>query len=258
MEDLCEKFNNNLKIEEDENIIKIQKIVRGYNIRKNMKVLSQILLDDIKYLDIDLLKIYIKNYMTKERLEYYSSTSSKNFELETGFSEYWIAKITKGKRIGEGNCPMDVITKNNDIIDVMCLCLNGNYTNEKSIMQNFGSSGNNLDELFKKNIDKALKLYIERYYEKINICIKKYNSKNVFYYIFISTNKNIYLSIFKINIKYIYNIIGYNITKQEKSINFGNFVDNNLGVTKLYKSKKRMELRLHRSVLELNNTILLY
>jgi len=71
-------------------------------------------------------------------------------------------------------------------------------------------------------------------------------------------SKNIYLSIFKINIKYIYNIIGYNITKQQKSINFGNFVDNNLGITKLYKSKKRMELRLHKNVLNLNNTIKLY
>ena len=56
-----------------------------------MKVLYPISLNTINYLNVDLLKEMIKNYMSQERLEYYSSTNSKNLELESGFSEYWIA-----------------------------------------------------------------------------------------------------------------------------------------------------------------------
>jgi hypothetical protein len=224
-----------------------------------MKVLYPISLNTINYLNVDLLKEMIKNYMSQERLEYYSSTNSKNLELESGFSEYWIAKATNGKRIGDGNCPVDIITNTGDIIDVMCLCLNNNYTNEKSIIQNFANGGNNLDELFEKNkISKAINIYTEHYFNKINKCIQEYNTKNIYYYTFISTSTNIYLSIFKLNVKNIYNIKELNISKKCKSINCYNFIDDNYGTTKLYKSKKRLELRLHKNVLTLNNTIKLY
>ena len=239
----------------NKNIIKIQKNWRGFNIR-NHHILSPV---DPHKLDIDynLLKKYVQEYISPRR-EYYNETHSNNLELESGFSEWWIKKASNGKKIGEGNCPMDVVTNDNNAIDCMCLCLNGSMTNEKSIMQNFNKSGNDLDSFFSsKNDDGAISLFINDYVGKIkNFSIKnKISLDKMYYTIFISTKENIYLSCFKINIQFTRNIKTCGFTKQCKSINIKNFINNDYGNVKLYKSKKRLELRISKNVLNNFNTI---
>jgi len=239
-------------------IIKIQSWWRGIIIRHKSILIPANPNDiDINY---DLLKIYIKTYIDT-RQEYYNDTNTNNLELEAGFSEWWIKKASYGRKIGDGNCPMDVITKNNKAIDTMCLCLNGNQTNEKSIMQNFNISGNNLDNFFiEKKENEATKLYMKDYIKKIIKFAVDYNiSKNDLYYcIFISTNKNVFLSIYKINIYSILFVKSDGFTKQLKSIKLKNFIDEKDGNVKLYKSKKRLELRINKDVLNNFNTIKLY
>ena len=49
----------------------------------------------------------------------------------------------------------------------MCLCINGNMSNEKSIIQNFTNSGNNLDDYFNnKKFDDAIKIFLNEYRKK--------------------------------------------------------------------------------------------
>jgi hypothetical protein len=93
------------------------KLVR-HNYKKN--IFNNYILTPINYnkLDIDykLLKDYLKKYITP-RIEYYKETNTQNLELESGFSEWWIKKSSDGIKIGDGNSPMDVITKKNNAID---------------------------------------------------------------------------------------------------------------------------------------------
>jgi hypothetical protein len=246
---------NNINLKK---LIKIQKIWRGYLVR-HINILTPVNPGELD-INFDLLSKYIKDYINP-RKEYYNDSNSNNLELESGFSEWWIKKASNGKKIGDGNCPMDVITGSGKAIDAMCLCINGSMSNEKSIMQNFNKSGNELDNYFlDKNENGAISLYINDYINKIkNFSLTNKISLNRLYYaIFISTSENIYLSCFKINIGFIKNIKTDGFTKQSKSIKIRNFIDEKYGNVKLYKSKKRLELRISRNVLNNFNTIKLY
>jgi len=241
-------------------------MVNFRKLNKNIKlvkknIFNNYILTPINYnkLDIDytILKNYLKKYI-EPRIEYYRETNTQNLELESGFSEWWIKKSSNGIRIGDGNSPMDVITKKNNAIDTMCLCMNNNISNEKSIMQNFGSTGNNLDLYFNtKNDIKVIRMFIKDYIDKIkNFSIKnKVPLTKLYYCIFISTKTNVYLSCFKININNIIYIKSHGFTKSMKSINIKNFINDKYGNVKLYKSKKRLELRIKKDVINSFNTI---
>lgn len=238
-------------------LTKLPGIVRGHFAR-NSKVLEPVNIKELN-LDVTKLKGYLQTYLSAERLSYYSETSTQNLELESGFSEWWVANATNGIRIGEGHCPVDVLTGNKSGIDVMCVCLNGNQTNEKSIMQNFSNSGENLDIYFSDGRWKeAMALYIKDYNKKIQHFCKQYNSDKLYYLVFISTNQHVYASSFKININALANIRETGVTPQKKSLNCMNFIDSKYGTTKLYKSKKRLELRFNKNILHCDNTIELY
>lgn len=219
-----------------------QSILRRIICDKNKPVL----IPTLPIVDIETLKESIDIYMSNDRLDYYESTKLGNLELESGFSEYWIAKASDGERIGNGNHPVDVKTNDGKMIDVMCLCLNGNYTNEKSVIQKFKSTGINLDNNF---TNEALSKFMQDYSDKLS----KIN-EDIYYVVLISTNQHVYMSTFKLRKEYIKNIIATKIIS--KSIMCKNFT--HIGQTKLYKSKKRFEVRFHRDILECFNTIQVY
>ena len=86
-------------------------------------------------LNIMLLRQLLKNYI-EPRISLYEEMNRPIF-LEDEFTEHYIAKATNGKVIGKGNCGMDVITENNEGIDVMAVIMNKYISNEKSLMQKF-------------------------------------------------------------------------------------------------------------------------
>ena len=172
--------------------------------------------------------------------------------------EFITSKCVNGVRVGEGHCPIDVV-KDDKGIDVLCVCLNGVQTNEKSLTQNFKDSSNELENLFRENnTEGAINLYKKIWYSKLCDAKKNYNLTKLYYLGFISTNKSIFISVFKINLNAILNIKNLGFTKQEKSINFKNVIEDKYGTTKLYKSKKRMEIRFHKNILDCYNTIEVY
>lgn len=200
-------------------------------------------------INIKRLKKEVKEYISyrKEYYEYHDS----NLEIESIFSEWWVQKVSNGIKIGDGNMSIDIITKDNDGVDVVSVCLNGNMSNEKSIMQNFKESGNLLDLYFNNGEDeKAIELFKTDYITKIRDTINKYELNNIYYSIFISTKTNIYFSCLKINIANIANVKSNGFTKNRKSIYTKNFINSDYGKVTLYKSKKRLELRLNKNILE--------
>jgi hypothetical protein len=141
----------------------------------------------------------------------------------------------------------------------MCLSCNSKFINEKSIMQNFQESGNNLDNLFnEKKYKDILSLYKKDYIKKIKNAIQKYKLENIYYLIFISIGKNIYMSLFKLNIENIINFTYTKLTTGNKSLICINFIDNKYGNTKIYKSKKRLELKFNKSICFDSNSIKIY
>ena len=233
---------------------KIQAWWRGFSLRKK-PMLEPCNINEIG-INVPQLKEYLeKNYLTPTRREYYQSTSTQNLNLEDGFMEFITSKCINGVRVGEGHCPIDVV-KDDKGIDVLCVCLNGKQTNEKSIMQNFSKCGNNLDTLFDTcKYQEALSLFTKEYYKKLFNAKKTKKIRKLYYLAFISTDVNVYMSVFKINLECILNIKYENIKKKKKSIKFKGFIDDKFGITTLFKSKKRLEIRLNKDILNCYNTI---
>ena len=234
--------------------IKIQACWRGYNFR-NKNILEPCNIFELGINIQELIECLKKDYLTNGRMEYYKSTATQNLNLEDGFMEFITAKCINGIRVGEGHCPIDVL-KDEKGIDVLCVCLNGAQTNEKSIMQNFSKCGNNLDTLFDTcRYQEALSLFTKEYYKKLLKAKTKKKITKLYYLAFISTDVNVYMSVFKINLECILNIKYENISKQKKSIKFKGFINDKFGITTLFKSKKRLEIRLNKDILKCYNTI---
>lgn len=209
-------------------------------------------------LDISQLKKNIGEYLSPNRIKYYQSTNTVNLVLEDGYMEYLTALAIGGKRVGAGHCAVDIVGDGIGI-DVLCVCLTGNESNEKSLTQNFKESKAELEEFFKENKpEDAIKLYKKIWFTKLNEAKKNNNLTQIYYVGFISTKKCVYMSVFKINVDAILNIKNLGFTKQLKSINFENVIDEKYGKTKLYESKKRMEIRFNKNILECDNTIEIY
>jgi hypothetical protein len=248
------KMNNCDYLKKHSSAIKIQSCWRGVKFRIK-KVLEPCNISEIGINEQKLQKCLTDDYLTPGRMEYYKSTSTQNLRLEDGFMEFITAKcIDDGCCVGEGNCQVDVV-KGDIGIDVLCVCLNGTQTNEKSIMQNFTSCGNNLDNLFENNPEEALDVFKKEFNKKLLNVKKNKKLSKLYYCAFISTDVNVYMSVFKINLECTSNIKYENITKQKKSIKFKGFIDEKFGVSTLFKSKKRLELRLNKNILDCYNTI---
>ncbi len=212
-------------------------------------------------LNIEKMKDNITKYILP-RESYYRKKNRALF-IEDEFSEYFTADATNGTEIGSGSCGMDVKTGENQGIDAMCVIMNKNQSNEKSLIQNFKTSGADLDTLFKEKKDEdALKLYISQYSKKLEDVKKEKNLTDLFILAFVSTIKDVYLLCFKVNLENMKNVSsGGFVNKQKDScvnINVCNFINTSFGNVKLYKSKKRLELRLYPSILKSEYAVNLY
>ena len=173
--------------------------------------------DILKSIDIKTLKNETNKYL-KHR---------KKLNMESDSSEDIITESSYGINISSGNESMDVKTINNEGIDVCCLSIKGSMSNEKSVIQKFSNSGNNLDDLFLKNNDKeALELYKTDLVDKLNYVKNKHSMKDLYYIVFITSENKVHLLCLKINIDSIINVSSKGFTKSQKSININGFIDN--------------------------------
>jgi len=209
------------------------------------------------FINIETLKTYVKKDIEGNN-EYFDDLNI-TYKISDPKKAEWILNkaITNGKLIGNGNTNADIQVGDKTLIDVSVLTLNGNHTNEKSIIQNF-LSGYNLDSLFKdEKGDDIVKLFKEKLIDKYKNC----DNKDIYYMVFICKGKNVYITTLKLNQKNInnmefdqfINVASKNGKKYEpKNIIVANFINKQYGNVRLYKSKKRLELRLNKDII--NNT----
>lgn len=237
----------------------IKKIEKNENDDNHDKNINNKILIPCKipeFIKIDTLKEYVKKDLENNK-EYFEDINITYKISDSKKAEWILSKsIDNSKLVGNGSTNIDIIVNDKIGIDVSVLTLNNNYTNEKSVIQNFSNS-NNLDTLFNTyQGEKAIEIFRNKLKEKY--CFKDGEKKDIYYIIFICNNKNVYLSCFKIYPEYISNMKFLGFTKNFKYISIDNFINNDFGNIKLYKSKKRLELRLSKDIINNECSIKLY
>ena len=188
--------------------------------------------------------------------EFLPSQKDTALYLEKKQCEQWIVQALGLKPVGEGSYPIDGINDNKGY-DVSSLALSqskkgkmNSQTGEKSLGQkfsdeNFGESDDNLDSLFGSgNYDKIINAWKKILKKKWLQAIKDHKLENIYLVnlILYKPEKKLYIFLLKINHKNLEDVTKEKIS--DKSVFLKNFIDEKFGNAKIYKSKKRLELRL--------------
>lgn len=216
------------------------------------KVLNITNFSTISSLNLAKLNYNITQSFTPLHIKFFESTTTKNYRIENSFLEFLVKDSFEEEveYVGGGNSPIDLLIKEKGIgIDVAFLCLNGKETNEKSLMQNFKSSGENLDTLFKnKEYNNINNLFRKDYINKHLNAQEKYNIDKIYYMIFISAKNKIYITLLQSDLSAVINVEP-KLHNTKNSVFCNNFISEKYGNVKIYKSKKRIELRLKKEII---------
>jgi hypothetical protein len=198
------------------------------------------------FIDVDVLKKYVEQDVMANK-EFFEDCGS-TYKISSKEKAEWIIKksIIGSKWVGKGNYCVDVnLDDGNIAIDVAVLTLHNSFTNEKSIIQCFGKS--DLDGLFVKMEGENM---INFFRDKLAQKFEKCEAKTIYYLLFVCNEKMISLVCLELRKELIRGMEFGSFTKKMKSVNVLNFIEEQYGKVKLYKSKKRVELRLSHTVIQ--------
>lgn len=199
---------------------------------------------------IDVIKFFIKKsvFSQPERIigqEYLP------IQVPKEHIEQWVVQAIGANPVGAGNYGVDVVKPGEFGADVKMLSCKidayGNISNsdsgETSIAQNFKDTGNSLDDLFK---NKSYNQIVDGWKDIIKNKLQKVKNEQAvdkIYYIFIlRAGTTFRLCGMEVNLNELSNITPGRASSS--SLFIDNFIDSNYGNVKIYKAKKRMELRL--------------
>lgn len=172
--------------------------------------------------------------------------------------EQWICQAIGAIPKGAGSYAIDVISKDNtwgaDIKSLACKTDQyGNLTNsdsgETSLAQKFDDSnfgeGKTLDDLFSSKLFDVIweswKVILRNKYNKV---FDELHIKDIYYFFILRADLDFHLCGMKVHLKNIdCSVIDFN-RSTDKSIWIKNYIKDEFGHVKIYKSKKRFELRL--------------
>ncbi|WP_310602984.1 hypothetical protein [Anaerosporobacter sp.] len=186
--------------------------------------------------------IKILNYfITKAAVLMPENNTSQSINPSSTDVEQWIAQALGTEHVGGGNEPIDILKSGHWGADIKFVTWSGgNTSNEVSLSQNFKNAGANLDLDFKDSDGET----IVEGFKKIlrNKLAKNYGANKIYYFMLIRTKNKVYLCACLVNSKAIDNIEADGFS--EESLLVKNVIDEKFGETKIYKAKKRLELRL--------------
>ncbi len=174
--------------------------------------------------------------------------------------EQWFTQSLDVKPVGAGSCPIDIYNEREKWgADIKMLNVkldrSGNITNsdsgEASLGQKFEGPGINLDELFRAHEYEEIKdQWLELYYKKYKSLNKNYYIKKIYYFFILRPGTqiegaNFFFAGAVINLNALKKVGVNGDRTTTKSVFLKNFIDGEYGNTKIYKAKKRLELRLH-------------
>jgi len=165
--------------------------------------------------------------------------------------EQWMVQALRVIPIGSGSYPIDIYKENDWGADVKMLScptdktgelINGD-SGETSLAQKFKGSGVDLDSLFRNgNFNDIMSGYGNIVHEKLNSVLSSHNLNNIYYFFILRAGTRFFLCGLHVNIPEIKNISVLRTSRASAWAN--NYIDEKYGHVKVYKAKKRMELRL--------------
>jgi hypothetical protein len=184
--------------------------------------------------------------------------------------EQWICQAIGATPVGAGSYAIDVISNDRtwgaDIKMLSCKVdgngnLGNNDSGETSLAQkfddnNFGEN-NTLDNLFSNrqfdHIWNNWKDILKSKYRKVEV---DYGITTIYYILILRAGLKFHLCGLSVNLSTLENTnVNFDRSTRD-SIWINNFIDNNLGHVKIYKAKKRLELRLKPKFWHENNLVL--
>jgi len=199
---------------------------------------------------------YFMNTSLFAQPEVYKSEESLPIQIPKEHLEQWFVQALQVEAVGAGSYPIDILKPNEwgaDVKMVSCRLLKdgslgGSQSGETSLAQKFKLSGTNLDEAFKKKAFQAIiNGWVDILYQKLNE-VKNDKQIDKLYYFFLlrGSSSESYICAFEVNTHLINNDI---LTLQEnsratESIYLNGLISEKYGTGKIYKAKKRLELRL--------------
>jgi len=200
---------------------------------------------------------YFMNTSLFAQPEVYNGKESLPIQIPKEHLEQWFVQALQVEAVGAGSYPIDILKPNEWGADVKMLSCkvdkNNNLTNgdsgETSLAQKFVGTGLSLDDMFKnEQYQEIIDGWTSIWKEKLANVKTDKNINNVYFFFFLrGSKKESYICAFEVDID---NINTDTITQRDKnseikqSIFLNGIIDAKYGNSKIYKAKKRLELRL--------------
>ena len=164
--------------------------------------------------------------------------------------EQWVVQALNVTPVGAGSFPVDVISSDGWGADVKMLSckvkddkLATGESGETSLCGKFTGICSDLDTLFlDEDYNKIVKGFKNIYSKKITSVMKEKNLSHIYYFIVLRAGLKFYLCGMDVNVANIEKVKYLRNTNQ--NVWTKNFMEERYGSIRVYKSKKRMELRL--------------
>lgn len=165
--------------------------------------------------------------------------------------EQWVVQAIGASPVGAGSYGVDVVKEGDFGADVKMLSCKvdalGRVTDsdsgETSLAQNFKDTGVGLDELFaRKEYDEIVNGWKDILVNKLQVVLDQQDIKKLYYIFILRADTSFHLCGMEVNIDEIENMKPQRAT--QSSVFIDSFINENYGKVKIYKAKKRLELRL--------------
>ncbi len=163
--------------------------------------------------------------------------------------EQWLVQCLGADPVGSGSYPVDIIHKKSKFgADAKMLSWDGkqnSLSGETSMGQNFKDIGNNLDSAFSsKNFSTIISDWSKLLIHKYDKVFSEYTFvKNIYYFFIIREQNNFHIFGMRVDTKSLGKMAEKRHT--DNSVWIENMIDSKYGEVRIYKAKKRMELRLY-------------
>ncbi|MCC0678548.1 MULTISPECIES: hypothetical protein [unclassified Clostridioides] len=181
--------------------------------------------------------------------------------------EQWVAQAIGAVPVGAGSYPVDLIKENEFGADIKMLSckinasgqLSDTTSGETSLAQKFTSAGVNLDIAFaNKEYDKIVQDWSNILELKLSRVKVEQNINKIYYIFILRAASKFYLCATKVDLDLINTMSADKDNSTSTSVFVNNLIDDNFGNAKIYKSKKRLELRLKPKYWVENNYVITF
>jgi len=197
---------------------------------------------------------YFMNTSLFAQPEVYIDKDSLPIQIPKEHLEQWFVQALQVEAVGAGSYPIDILKSNEWGADVKMLSCkvdkNDNLTNgdsgETSLAQKFVGTGISLDDMFRQEqYQKIIDGWTSIWKDKLVNVITDKNIDNIYFFFFLrGSKKESYICAFEVDINRDIITQRDENSKVNKSIFLDGIIDSKYGNSKIYKAKKRLELRL--------------